>query len=222
MAPEENFTLIPFTTDQFLRVFESYNQVIYPFQWILLMTAIGALFLTLKSSSGSSIIIASLLSLLWCWTGVVYHWVFFSGINKAAYLFSLLCIVQAVIFLFAGVIRRELHFHAKLNLAGIVGALLIVYALLLYPALGFLFGHVYPWTPTFGTPCPTTIFTFGLLLWADRVPFYVLAIPFVWSMIGSTAAISLGMREDAGLFVAGLLGTALLTLRRQSRCCILA
>jgi hypothetical protein len=148
------------------------------------------------------------------WTGAVYHGVFLSRINNAAYFFSLLCIIEAVIFFFAGVMRSDLHFRARLNLPGIVGALLIAYALVLYPALGYLFGHGYPQSATFGAPCPTTIFTFGVFLWTnEKVPFDVVAIPFVWSMIGSTAAISLGMWEDGGLFVAGLLGTALLILK---------
>ncbi len=46
-------------------------------------------------------------------------------------------------------------------------------------------------------------------------PLYVVAIPFVWSMIGTTAALSLAMPEDAGLFVPGLLGTALLVMKNR-------
>jgi hypothetical protein len=84
-----------------------------------------------------------------------------------------------------------------------------------YPLLGSAFGHLYPVSPVFGVaPCPTVIFTFGLLLWSTaRVPGYVLVIPFLWSLLGFSAAVSLGMREDYGLVVAGLLGTALLLLR---------
>ena len=179
------------------------------------MLAMAAVFLAIRPSSRSSRTIAALLAVLWVWTGVAYHLVFFSRINGAAYLFALLCIIEVVILLFAGAIRSDLHFHARLNVAGFVGSLFIFYALFIYPALGYLFGHVYPLSPTFGTPCPTTIFTFGLLLWADRVPLYVVAIPFVWSMIGTTAALSLGMPEDAGLFVAGLTATALLGLKNR-------
>jgi hypothetical protein len=41
--------------------------------------------------------------------------------------------------------------------------------MVVYPLLGIRFGHSYPRAPLFGVaPCPTTIFTFGLLLWATR------------------------------------------------------
>src|SRR5688500_1668710 len=100
---------MPFTTNQFLEIFEAYNQAIYPVQWLLQVLAIAAVFITLVARFRSSKIIAALLFALWGWTGVVYHWLFFSRINKAAYLFSLLCVIQAVFFLLAGVIGRELH-----------------------------------------------------------------------------------------------------------------
>lgn len=46
------------------------------------------------------------------------------------------------------------------------------------PSLGVAIGHTYPAQPTFGLPCPTTIFTFGLLLWVrPPVPWSLLVIP---------------------------------------------
>lgn len=96
-----------------------------------------------------------------------------------------------------------------------MGGLFVIYAMVLYPAIGTLLGHGYPRSPSFGVaPRPTTIFTFGLLLWTRAtVPTYVLAIPLIWSAIGFGAALSLGIREDVGLLIAGLLGTALLARR---------
>jgi hypothetical protein len=201
-----------FTTEQFLKVFESYNQAVYPAQLILLILAVAVIILAVKPGPYSSMIISATLALLWLWTGIAYHLAFFSEVNKAAYLFGLLCVTQAALFTFAGLRRRELVFSAKPDWAGIVGGSLIVFALLVYPALGFLSGHEYPRSPTFGTPCPTTIFTFGLLLWTKgRVPLYVLTIPFVWSLIAFSAALFLGMREDIGLLVAGIVGTLLIS-----------
>lgn len=208
--------MLPFTTEQFLKVFESYNQAVYPAQWLLLILAVAAIFLTVKPGSYSSRMVAAVLALFWLWTGVAYHFAFFTRINKAAWFFGLLCVAQAFIFLFLGVIRRELEFRAKLNIIGVAGGMLILFALFIYPALGYLFGHVYPRLPTFGTPCPTTIFTFGMLLWVgQKVPLYVLAIPFAWSLVGFTAALSLGMREDAGLFIAGIAGTLMIVWRNR-------
>jgi hypothetical protein len=89
-----------------------------------------------------------------------------------------------------------------------------LYSFVIYPILGYLFGHVYPKNPTFGLPCPTTIFTFGLLLWTDKiVPKYVLVIPSIWSLIGFVAALFLGIKEDYGLLIAGVLGSILILIR---------
>jgi hypothetical protein len=45
-------------------------------------------------------------------------------------------------------------------------------------------------------------------MWFDKkLPMPILVIPFLWSIIGSIAALKLGIHEDTGLLVAGILGT---------------
>lgn len=81
--------------------------------------------------------------------------------------------------------------------------MLLIYAMVLYPAIGWALGHRYPAAPTFGLPCPTTIATLGLLLWtAERPPVVAVVIPWLWCLIGTIAAIQLGVAEDLGLPVA--------------------
>jgi hypothetical protein len=63
-----------------------------------------------------------------------------------------------------------------------------------------------------GVPCATTIFTLGLLAWAQPGRSrYLLVLPILWAAIGGTAAFTLGVTQDLGLLAAGLL--ALLLLR---------
>ncbi len=65
-------------------------------------------------------------------------------------------------------------------------------------------------------PCPTTIFTLGILLWTTKsVPGYLLVIPFLWSIIGMSAAVNLRVPQDYGLVVAGILGTALILIQNR-------
>jgi hypothetical protein len=92
---------------------------------------------------------------------------------------------------------------------------MIAYALAIYPLVGMLLGHGYPKAPLFGVaPCPTAIFTCGLLLWTGaRVPKYLLVVPLLWAALASPAAIGQGVIEDAMLPVAALLATALLFWR---------
>ncbi len=205
---------LPFTMDQFLSVFEQYNKAVWPAQIILYLLGLTAIYFSFRKSALSNRLIAAILGFLWIWIGIAYHWSFFTAINPAANVFAALNVIQGAVFLVFGGFYQRLSFHFKPNLYGIIGASLVLYALIIYPALGYAFGHVYPQSPTFGLPCPTTIFTFGLLLWTDKpVPKSVLIIPFLWSLIGATAALTLGVREDIGLLVAGIVGLILLVLR---------
>ena len=209
--------MIPFTVDQFLNVFEQYNVAVWPAQVFLYTIGIVAICLTLSRRNDFSRSVGLILSLFWIWMGIVYHLWFFSAINKAARVFAAFFVLQGILFLIAGVLKQQLKFRFSSNLYGVVGSVFLVYALIVYPVLGYWLGHRYPAAPTFGLPCPTTIFTFGLLLWTNRrVPLYVLAIPLAWTFLGFWAAISLGMIEDLGLLMAGLLGSMLIIFRDTS------
>lgn len=207
---------IPFTIEQFLQVFKAYNQAVFPLQILFYAIAFAALFLSIKKTSYSGKLISLILSLFWLWMGIVYHLLYFSVINKAAWLFGGLFIIQGIIFFVTGVIKSNLSFNFKKDAHGIAGAIFILFALIIYPMLSNFNGHIYPATPTFGLPCPTTIFTLGLLCWVDKkLSPFVWIIPILWSVIGFMAAFSLGVKEDIGLFVAGVLTVILQIAKRK-------
>ena len=205
---------IPFTIDQFMEVFKIYNLSVWPAQIFLNILALSMIFFAVRKRRFTNPINSGILGFFWLWIGIVYHLIYFTAINKAAFIFGPLFIIQACIFVYAGILKNRLSFNYQGNIYAASGAVFVLYALLIYPLLGYFLGHIYPESPTFGLPCPTTIFTFGILLWTDRkVPKYVLVIPLLWSVIGFSAAINLGVREDYGLLIAGILGTLLLWLR---------
>ena len=73
--------------------------------------------------------------------------------------------------------------------------------------------------PMFGiTPCPVTIFTFGLFLLASSaVPRSLMVIPVVWSLIGGSAALLLHVPQDWFLLFSGIaIVPIILRERRQS------
>jgi len=209
---------IPFTVEQFLEVFENYNTAIWPMQVVVYALALIALTAAATTSRYGSRLTSAVLGFFWIWMGAAYHLLHFSPINKAAYVFGGMFIVQGFVFLHVGVLGSALSFRCRMDSYCAVGTLFVLYAMVFYPIIGHLVGHGYPQSPCFGVaPCPTTIFTFGLLLCTDRrVPKPVLAIPFLWSIIGFTAAIKLGVLEDVGLLVAGVGGSALLFVRDRS------
>jgi hypothetical protein len=210
--------MLPFTIDQFLGIFEQYNQAIWPIHIVAYLLGVAALALTVWRVRYADQIISVILAGFWVWMGVVYHLLYFSMINGAAIGFGALFVIQGIVWLIFGVIRPRLVFQFGMNSYAAVGIVLIVYAMLIYPLIGTLLGHGYPRSPSFGVaPCPTTIFTFGLLLLTSaKVPKSVLVIPAIWSLIGFMAALLLGIREDIGLLVASVLSVALLIWRDRT------
>jgi hypothetical protein len=206
----------PFTIEQFLNVFKNYNETVFPMQVIFYLISAVTVYLAFKPTSRSNKIISGILSFFWLWMGVVYHLIFFTTINKAAYLFGSIFILQGILFLISGIFQNKLSFKFRPDIYGLSGISLIVFALIVYPVLGNAFGHSYPSSPTFGLPCPTTIFTFGLLLLSDKkCPVAVLIIPCVWSVLGFTAAFNFGIVEDIGLLISALLALPMLLIRNR-------
>ena len=206
--------MIPFTVDQFLSVFERYNVAIWPAQLFLYAIGVLAIYLGFQRTVDFSRSISLVLSMFWIWMGFLYHFWFFSAINKAALIFAAFFVLQSILFFIAGVWKNNLIFQFRPDLFGVTGGVFLIYALVVYPAFSYWLGHRYPAAPTFGLPCPTTIFTFGMLLWTiRRVPLYLLPIPFAWSLLGISAAILFGLIEDYGLLIAGLVGSLLIILR---------
>jgi hypothetical protein len=208
---------IPFTTEQFMDVFRDYNTDIWPIQIILYVLAVSTIMVTLFGFKIRNKFNTIVLSFLWIWMGLFYHLTYFTEINNAAYLFGSLFILQGGLFAYEGFIKDRLMFQYSLNLQGVAGAILVIYALLLYPLVGFFIsGHLFPSAPTFGLPCPTTIFTFGLLLWTQKVfAKYLLIIPLLWAIIGFNAALSMGVIEDYGLLIGGIIAAGFLIPRKQ-------
>ena len=207
---------IPFTSDEFLAVFELYNEGVWPSQLVLYVLAVIALLAIYRNDKRGRQVLFAVLSLLWAWMGLVYHITYFSLINKAAYGFGVLFVIQGIVFAYVGIIRDKFRFDIRIDIYTIIGTAFVVYALIAYPLIGIVLGHMYPGSPTFGVPCPTTIFTFGVLLFsAHRVSFFVLLIPFLWSIVGFSAAFHLHIFEDIGLIISGLVSTVILTAFRK-------
>lgn len=194
---------LPFTREEFFQIFSEYNQALWPIQ--ILAACLGILAVALLSSCRqlANRLIAGILSLLLFVNGIGYHWLFFSKINSVAIFFGAIFLIGGAALLIEGTIRNRIQFTVKRGYRSYLATLLILYALVIYPALGLLL-HPYPESPLFGVvPCPTTIFTLGFLILAVHPrPLYLVAMPLIWAAIGGTAAILLDVPQDWGLLAA--------------------
>ena len=204
---------LPFTAGQFFEVFRRYNEGIWPAQLALLAIALVAAFAAYRADLRNSWrwgrVAFVLLAVLWFWTGIVYHKIFFARLTPAAQIFGSMFIAQGALLLLTAAQDGSSFTRASRGSA-LAGALLIAYALLLYPSIGFVLGQHYPSIPTFGAPCPVTIFTFGVYcLLPASVPRFALPIPVLWAVIASSAALSFGVWEDLALVPAAAVAIAL-------------
>ena len=207
---------LPFTAEQFFAVFRIYNETLWPAQVFLLALAVVVVGLIFFQQRWSGIGVSVILALFWGWLGLAYHLAFFASINPLAYIFSAVSIAGALVFLWQGVIRRRLEFRLTRSARTFAGFSLVLFALIAYPAWSAWAGHHYPAMPTFGLPCPTTLFTIGILAFLvaphPRSPFVV---PVLWCLVGSQAAFLLGVPQDLGLIVAAVVGIALMAQSRE-------
>jgi hypothetical protein len=207
---------VPFTTEEFMTVLVEYNHAVWPMQFVLVGLAVAIIALAFRSGARRGNLAGVGLGLLWLWMGIAYHFAFFTSINKAAWAFGTLFVVQGLLFFYEGAVVRSLSFDLKNSGSRWIAAALLLYALAIYPVLGHFLGHAFPESPTFGLPCPTTIFTFAVLLAiSGRVSKRLLMIPLLWSIIGFSAAIKFGIYEDIGLLIAGLTATGAIIVRER-------
>lgn len=202
--------MLPFTHAQFMAVFGAYNEAVWPAPIAAYVVAAVVLAAIALRRDGAGPAAATALALLWAWTGIAYHGLHFSAVNPAARLFAGLFVVEAMVLLWWGW-RRQPRLRFGRGPRPLVGAALLLYALVAYPGLGLLLGLRYPAMPTFGiTPCPLTLFTFGVLMLSTaRLPWWLLAIPVAWSLVGGSAAILLQVPQDWVLLFSGAVVAAL-------------
>jgi hypothetical protein len=209
------------SAEEFFALVEVYNTKCWPVHIVTFLLGVGAVILTVVRAAYSDRIISAILASLWLWSGIVFLMTFFSDLTPElltfavpgfAYTSGALFVVQGILFLYFGVIRGFLAYRSEGGPFATVGLVAIVYAMVVYPIIGYVTGHALPGYPLFGSaPCPVTIFTIGMLMLANRrMPQVVPIIPMIWGLIGIVAVAVFKVWADVGLFAAGILAVVIL------------
>jgi uncharacterized protein DUF6064 len=211
--------MIPFDSVAFFANLAQYNEAIWPAQAVAFALGLVALVLLFARTAWSSMLIAALLAASWLWMGAVYHLQHFATINFLAPILGLAFILQGLLFIWTGLIRRRVTFGFAPGVAAWTGLALAVFAIAGYPALAWGLGHGWPELPAFGVaPCPTGIFTFAMLLTTlGRSPVHLAIIPLLWALISGTAAYFLDMPLDIVMPVIGLGALALIVWKNRAQ-----
>jgi len=207
---------IPFTTEQFFDVIAIYNIAVFPIQILMVLAGIVCVIFLHSEKSYKDKIIGSYIGILWLWIGIVYHLIFFTSINTAAYLFGILFILQGLLVLFATVRGEKLKFKFDANVMGYVAYFILVFAIIIYPILLYFFENSIFTTITLGLPCPSSILTFGIfILSTKRFPKYLLIIPSLWTIIGTSAAFNFGVYPDYMMLITAIVAVVYLFSRKK-------
>ena len=213
---EEECVSPSYSLEQFLDIVTQYNHAISPMQVIAYILGLAALLFAGIKTDYSNKIVSVILAFFWLWVGIVFNILYWSQLDPTVYIFGILFIIQGILFLVFGVFKSSLSFRIKDNLYTYIGFVFVIYGMVVYQILGSLMGRGYPRLLAFGcVPCPTTVFTFGLLLWVDKkMPKFMIIIPFLFALFGIVAII-FGIYEDVGLVIAGILGTILILFQSK-------
>jgi hypothetical protein len=194
---------LPFTKEQFFDLFAAYNVALWPGLIALWIASVVVSALLVSSRPPPNRWISALLTAHWAWSALAYHIAFFTRINRAAWLFAALFLLQAAAFFWAGVVHGRLSFAPWANRWAPLAWGLIAYSLV-YPAINAAEHLSVSRIPTLGVPCPTTIFTAGMLMLATPRSWRLSMVPIMWSGIGGSAAFLLGVHADYALPIAGI------------------
>lgn len=207
---------LPFSRADFLAVFGRYNEAIGPWApWLLTaIAAIAVLALALARDDALRArrgrLLLGFLALAWAWTAVAYHWLHFRAVNPAAALFAALFAIEALLLAWTAVRATSVPLRPTVTeRRAWIGGAIVAYALVGYPLATLALGHRPPLAPTFGAPCPVVLLTLGVFAWAvPRAPWHLLMVPLGWAVLGTSAALQLGMWQDLALPLAALLVVA--------------
>jgi hypothetical protein len=205
---------VPFTFEEFLEMLERFNTGWWPLHLIKYAMAVTAIYFALRKTRWSGKVVTGILVFFWIWVGAVFNLLYFSKLYPMAYLFVTLFILEGIILTVAGLLSHRLTFMVRADIFGLVGGILVIYSLIGYPLIACLTGRGYPHLLLTGMmPCPTAIFTLGLLLWTEKpIPKIVPVIPVIYALTGFVP-VKLGVVEDIGLIVAGIVTGLLLVYR---------
>lgn len=205
ISVKQNIMKTPFSSEEFFSVFGRYNTSLFPSQILILILAIVLLLLLHSRSKSRHLYSGLFLGALWIWNGAAYHIALFSQINNVAKVFGSLFILQGVLIILNSFGKREIHYDLTKGIRGYTAYFLAIFGLIIYPAIGFITGSEIIHTISLGLPCPSTLFSFGIFLFAsNRLPRYLMIIPSLWAVVGLSAAINFGVLQDFMLIISAV------------------
>jgi hypothetical protein len=147
--------IVLFSRETYYRLFELYNRAVWPAP--LVAVAAGLLLLALlcrRAEGGAARLVTGLLAAGWLWIGIAFHLKRYAAIHWAARWFAGAFVLEAAL-LAVTAVRGKVAFTGEgLRRHGALG--IFLFALVLQPLAGLLFGRQWRQVELFGiAPDPT-------------------------------------------------------------------
>jgi hypothetical protein len=174
-----------FSARTYYRLFELVNRDLWPAQLVTLALGIVILACLFSNATWRGKIVAALLAACWLWVAWAFHAERYATINWAAHYFAIGFAIEALLLLWAGIVRTEPGGMPARGPIAVVGIGLFLFALIVQPLIGPMLGRPWLQAQIFGiAPDPTVVATLGILLAVGRRPQWLLmVIPIVWCLI---------------------------------------
>ncbi len=173
-----------FSAKTYYRMFELYNQAIWPAQLLALIAGLATLFCVARGGVPAGRPAAALLAACWLWVGWAFHWQRYAAINSAGTYFAIAFALQALLLLWFGSVR------VRFALTHVRGAIrrpalgVVAFAFVGYPMLVAIGGRSWKQMELFGVaPDPTALATLGLLALARPGHWLLWPIPLLWCAV---------------------------------------
>ncbi len=203
-----------FSARTYYRLFELYNRAIWPVQLLALLLGLAILWRLHRGSTRQGVVMA-ILAVGWLWTAWAYLLKQYDTINWAGRYFAIGFVIEAVLLIWTGVVRKRLSFKPYKDWTSRTGVGLFLFALVVQPAIGPLVGRAWTQAEIFGVaPDPTVLATLGILLTVDeRPPWGLMTIPLLWCGLSGATLWTMGS-PDAWVMPVAALGALGLAIYR--------
>jgi hypothetical protein len=189
--------MLPFDADALFASLAYYHATFWPLQWLALIGAAAAIALPTAAPAHGERASLLLLATAWLWVGLAWHIATFAEINFAAPIYGALFVVEGALLAWAAA-RGRVALRFRHHRRHLIGLGLALAALIGYPIIDRLGGV--PWTAVRlpgAAPCPTALWTLGLLLLAEgRPPAGLMLLPVLWTVAAAATGWVLGIEQD--------------------------
>jgi hypothetical protein len=180
----------------YYRLFELYNQELWPAQVLAVALGLTVLYLIVRGGRTSHRTVWAILGALWVLVAWAYLWKHFATINWPIAYAAPVFAAQGLLLIGIGAIGGGLAFPQTpgRGIAGAAGLALFAASVALYPFLAPLMGRPWESAEVFGlAPDPTAAATLALIAIADgRARWLLMIVPCLWCAISAMTLWLLG------------------------------